>query len=214
MRPGIQTNVYAELTKIKSIKLVDHAFNIVKWNSAMESKQISIKQEVPGGYHEPQYIVDYLDALLIIKVKSFKTGVIILPNRYLQGNPNGWNALYIGGEIIKTYNNMFDDGTWKREIGKKDQIIALITKLTEMQAKFAQQIASIATQAKKEITPTPASNQDGGLHCSKKEPYTVAAWHLVKKEGKVTVNGKDYHWCTGNHHSGGVKHNRMYADHK
>jgi hypothetical protein len=30
-----------------------------------------------------------------------------------------------------------------------------------------------------------------------KEPYTVAAWRLVKKEENVTVNGKDYHWCTG-----------------
>jgi hypothetical protein len=41
---------------------------------------------------------------------------------------------------------MFEDGTWKREIGKKDQIIALTTKLTEMQAKFEQQVAAFATQ--------------------------------------------------------------------
>jgi hypothetical protein len=41
---------------------------------------------------------------------------------------------------------MFEDGTWKREIGEKDQIIALTTKLTEMQAKFDQQVASFATQ--------------------------------------------------------------------
>ncbi len=30
----------------------------------------------------------------------------------------------------------------------------------------------------------------------------------------VTVNGKDYHWCTGDHYSGGEKHNGTYADHK
>ena len=29
----------------------------------------------------------------------------------------------------------------------------------------------------------------------------------------VTVNGIDYHWCTGDHYSGGEKHNGMYADH-
>jgi hypothetical protein len=109
---------------------------------------------------------------------------------------------------------MFEDGTWKHEIGKKDQIIAPITKLTEMQSKFDQQVASFATQAKKEITPTPASNQDGGLHRPKKIPYTVAAWCLVKKEDNITVNGKDYHWCTVNHYSGGVKHNGIYANHK
>jgi hypothetical protein len=40
---------------------------------------------------------------------------------------------------------MFEDGTWNREIGEKDQIIALTTKLTEMQAKFDKQVASFAT---------------------------------------------------------------------
>ncbi len=37
MRPNVQTNVYAELAKIKAIKPVDHGYNIVKWHSAMES---------------------------------------------------------------------------------------------------------------------------------------------------------------------------------
>jgi hypothetical protein len=46
---------------------------------------------------------------------------------------------------------MFEDGNWKRKIGKKDQIIALTTKLTKMQAKFDQQIASFATHNKKGI---------------------------------------------------------------
>ncbi len=37
---------------------------------------------------------------------------------------------------------------------------------------------------------------------------------MVKKEDKVTVNGKEYFWCIGDHYSGGEKHNGMYADHK
>ena len=119
MRPDVQTNVYAELAKIKSIKPVDHAFNIIKWHSAMESKRISIEYKVPGAYHESQYIMDYLDASLTVEVKSFKAEVNIIRNRYLRGNPDGWNASYIAGEIIKTYNNMFEDGTWNREIGEK-----------------------------------------------------------------------------------------------
>jgi hypothetical protein len=52
MRPDVQTNVYAELAKIKSIKPVDYAFNIIKWHSAMESKRNSIEKKVPGVYHE------------------------------------------------------------------------------------------------------------------------------------------------------------------
>ena len=176
IRLDIQTNVYAELAKIKTIKRVDYAFNIIKWHSAMESKHVSITNKVPDAYH----------------------------------------ALYISGEIIKTYNNMFEDGTWKSEIGKKDQIIALTTKQTKMQAKFEQQVAVFATQQQfggaKEKTDN--SKSEGGSRCSKREPYTVAAWRLIKKEDVVTIKGKEYFWCTGNHCSGGKKHNGMYADHK
>jgi hypothetical protein len=46
IRPDVQTNVYAELAKIKTIKPVDYAFNIIKWHSAIESKRISITNKV------------------------------------------------------------------------------------------------------------------------------------------------------------------------
>jgi hypothetical protein len=111
IRPDVQTNVYAELAKIKTIKPVNYAFNIIKWHLAMESKRILITNKVPGAYHESQYITDYLDASLTVKVKSFKAEVNILCNRYLCGNPDRWTASYISGRIIKTYNNMFKDGT-------------------------------------------------------------------------------------------------------
>ncbi len=83
-----------------------------------------------------------------------------------------------------------------------------------MQSKFNQQVASFATQTKEEITSTPPSNQDGESCCPKRTPYTVAAWRLVKKEVIIIVNGRDFHWCTNNHYSGGVKYNEMYANHK
>jgi hypothetical protein len=79
---------------------------------------------------------------------------------------------------------MFEDGTWKREISEKDQIIALSTKLTEMQAKLDQQVTAFATQ--QQFGGNKKNNQNsksnGGSHLSKKEPYTVAAWRLIKKE--------------------------------
>jgi hypothetical protein len=112
---------------------------------------------------------------------------------------------------------MLEDGTWKQELGEKDQTIALTTKLTEIQVKFDQQIAAIVTQNKDEKGANTASTSilnSNGNCCSKQSPYTAAAWHLIKIEDMVTVNGKDYHWCTGDHYSGGEKHNGMYADHK
>ncbi len=211
--PDVQANVYMELVKIKSIKPVDYAFNMVKWHSAIESKCILIKQKLPGAYHESQYIMDYLDASLTAEVKSFKAEINIIWNKYLRRNPNKWTASYISGEIIKTYNNMSKDGTWKHEIGKKEQIIALTTKVAELQMKLEKQIVSFATQAKKEITPVIDANNK--IRQGKKDgPYTVPAWCLIKKEDTVVVNGKTYHWCIGEHYSSGTKHNGMYAGHK
>ena len=180
MCSDVQTNVYAELAKIKAIKPVDHAYKIVKWHLAIESKRIVIEQKVSGSYHESQYIMDYLDASLTVKAKSFKAEVNIICNRYLHGNPDRWNATYISGEIIKTYNNMSKDGTWKREIGEKDQIIALSTKVAELQAKLknqVKQVVALARQAKKEIVPDSNNGgEGGGSRCPKKNPHTVAAW--------------------------------------
>jgi hypothetical protein len=218
MHPDIQMNVYAKLAKIKVIKPVDHGYNMVKWHSVMESKRIAIKLKVPGSYHESQYIIDYLDAALTIEAKTFEAEVNIICNQYLCGNPNKWNATYISGKIIKMYHNMFEDGTWKRELGKKDHIIVLSTIIAELHAKIenqSKQITAFATQAMKETTLNlDAGGKGGSTHCSKQDPYTVATWHLTKMEDKVSTNGKDYFWCTGDHWSGGTKHNGMYANHK
>ena len=194
MCPDVQTNAYAELAKIKAIKPVDHSYNVVKWHSASESKRIAIEQKVPGSYHESQFIMDYLDVSLTINAKSFKAEVNIIHNRYLCGNPARWEKTYICSEIIKTYNSMSKDGTWKQEIGKKDQIIALSTKVAELQAKLenqVKQVVALATEAKKKITSDPAIEGELGDTCRlKREPFTLAAWCLTKKENKVCMHGK------------------------
>ena len=103
---------------------------------------------------------------------------------------------------------MFEDRTWKQEIGEKDQIIALTTKFTEMQAKFDQQIASFATQAKNDkVVPSASSSGTNLTRRNKRDPYSVAPWQLIKKEDKdtVVVNGREYYWCTHDHYSGGTK---------
>ncbi len=75
--------------------------------------------------------MDYLEAILTVDAKSFKAEVNIIQNKYLCGNPEKWSASYISGKMITTYNNMFEDGTWKQELAEKDQIIALSTKIVK-----------------------------------------------------------------------------------
>jgi hypothetical protein len=95
MRPDVQMNVYAELAKIKAIKPVNHAYNIVKWHSAMESNCIAIEQKVPGAYHESQYIMDYIDASLTVNAKSFKAEVNIICNRYAETLTDGMQCTLV-----------------------------------------------------------------------------------------------------------------------
>jgi hypothetical protein len=75
MRPDVQMNAYAELAKIKSIKPIDYAFNIVKWHSAMESKRISIENKVPGVYHDTNtsWIISTHLSLLKSRVLTLKS---------------------------------------------------------------------------------------------------------------------------------------------
>jgi hypothetical protein len=72
----------------------------------------------------------------------------------------------------------------------------------------------LATQEKKEVTSDAGVGRDSSCHGKRDSPYTIPAWHLIKKEDKVISNGKEYYYCTRDHYSSGVKHNGMYADHK
>jgi hypothetical protein len=57
---------------------------------------------------------------------------------------------------------MFEDRAWKCELGEKDQIIVLSTKIAELKAKIenqSKQVTAFATQAMKE---TPHNSGTGG----------------------------------------------------
>ncbi len=102
---------------------------------------------------------------------------------------------------------MSKDGTWQHEIGEKDQIIALTTKVAKLQMKLDKQVIALATKAKIAINPPSKSNANSRKRHGKKDgPYTVAEWCLVKKEATFASNGKMYHWCTGDYNSGGTKY--------
>jgi hypothetical protein len=189
MHPGVQTNVYAEFTKIEAIKPSNYGFDIVKWHVAMESKRISIKQKVPSAYQESQFIMDYLNAICTVDVKSFQAEVSIIQNKYLYGNPKKWNASYISGEIIKMYNNMSEDRTWKKELGEKDQIIALALKLWNSSRNSTNKSLHLQLN-RTQVTPDAGGSGGGSCHGKMDGHYTLTAWNLIKKEDKVINNGK------------------------
>jgi hypothetical protein len=44
----VQTNVYSELAKIKTIKPVNYAFNIIKWHLVMDTKAFQSRTKSPA----------------------------------------------------------------------------------------------------------------------------------------------------------------------
>jgi hypothetical protein len=85
---------------------------------------------------------------------------------------------------------MSEDGTWQRKIKEMDQIIALMTKVANLQTKLYKQVVAFATQAKSVINPSSKINANGGKRCGKKDgPYTVAEWRLTKKEDTFIWKG-------------------------
>jgi hypothetical protein len=81
---------------------------------------------------------------------------------------------------------------------RKGSNIALTTKIAKLQTKLDKQAVAFATQAKSVINPSSEINPNGGKSCGKKDrPYTVAEWHLTKKEDTVTFNLQNVslvHW--------------------
>jgi hypothetical protein len=90
--------------------------------------------------------------------------------------------------MIKTYNNVFEDRTLKQELGEKDQIIALSTKVAKLQLKLNKQVIALATQEKKEVTPDAGVGRESSCHCKRDSPNTVLAWCLIKEEDEVINN--------------------------
>jgi hypothetical protein len=127
--------------------------------------------------------MDYLNAMCTVDVKSFQMEGSIIWNKYLCGNPKKWNASYISGEIVKTYNNMSEDGTWKKELGEKDQIIALSTKVVELQSKLDKQVIALVTQENKEVTPSAGCGR--ALAMGKRmvlTPFQYGVWLRKRKK--------------------------------
>ena len=57
------------------------------------------------------------------------------------------------------------------------------------------------------------SSRDVTCCRGQRESYTVKLWHLANKGGTITMNGKTWYWCVGDHYSCGKKCNGVYCLH-
>jgi hypothetical protein len=107
------------------------------------------------------------------------------------------------------YINLKNTGTWKIEISRSSQIIALTTQLTELKTEFAASKASKSTP-----------KLDDGKPAGGPAKYVFEVWRLEKIDNKVEHNmverdGKTWYWCDKHKYNNkGVVTNGMYVTHK
>ena len=205
LRPNYIVDVFKELEKIKKISLADYKGNLCEWLDAMDEKKTIISLKDRDAYTDRAYTKDLLDGMLEAKCTSFKTEILRMKMRWMNGNPDGLDSCKLVTESTSMFTNLDHEGTWKKEWVKEEQIIALTTQLKREQDKNK---VLAKTPAPSAALATNTTTSEG------KSVWTVEPWRLEKKGDSITHDGKEHHWCTGDHWSGGEKHNGMYCNHK
>ena len=186
---------------------------MIAWSSWMQLTRIDIEKKIPKVYQEDQFLLDFFNSAIDVPCKTFKSEVVSMKNRFLLGNPDKWSEDYIITTILQHFTNMDNDKVWQKELAETDQIIALTTKVDNLQSALNEEKRKIAT-ALATSTDGGDSNPDQVTRRLKWNHYTVKPWRLEFKGETIEKDGTTHYWCRGGHWSGGVKHDGMYCTHK
>jgi len=134
-RPNVKVNVFAQLDRMKKIAPSDFNYDMVRWLAEMEATRVDIELKLKGVYHEDQFILDVFAGCEQVKCKTFKDEMTRMKNRWLLNNPDNWSCSYITTTMLMHYTNMNAPGvdTWAKESAETNQIIALTTRIQELE---------------------------------------------------------------------------------
>ena len=186
-------------------------YDISAWDTAMEKGRIRIELKIPCAYSDEQFTQDYLNGAMDTPCKLFRNEISSIKNKWLLGTDATLTKDFIRKTITQMYLNMVEDGTWEQGISETSQIIALTTKIGNLENEIKKTIALTT------VASNGNENRGGGndgQRRSQRAPYTVRAWRLEKTNGdSFEKEGQTWHWCTKDHWSGGKVHNGMYCHH-
>ena len=194
LRPNVKISVFKEIEKMTKIHPGDFKFDITQWDVAMEHGFINISLKLSGSYPDHQFINDYFKAALDVPVKSFNSELSSMRNRWLLGMDATLTKEHIQFTVTQLYTNLEADGTWERELAESSQIIALQTKVSNLEGQMKQTIA-LATQSHPSPanTAAPSSGTGPGGHRGQKQPYTVKPWRLVFVGDTIQKDNRTWH---------------------
>jgi hypothetical protein len=209
--PHHKVDMYAEIGKIKKLTVAHVNNDIHLFFDAMKSIKLQIDQKDPMAYTDDAFVRD-----IFIQLKDealpfeFKNEFTSLEWRWQMDKEIVTSQLLM--DAAGTYfTNLVAFGSWKAEVSKHAQIIALTTQISELKNKFSK-VKIAAKPNEKTLT----SGTDDTSQA--KQWGNFELWRLTKvingaEFNTVKKDGKKLYWCDQHQYPGNATKG-MYVFHK
>ncbi len=208
--PHHKVDMFAEIGKAKKLTVAQFDNDIHFFFDAMKSIKLQIDQRDASAYTDDAFVRN-----LFLQLKDES-----LPSDFKHEFPSLKRCWQMDKEIVTPqslmddagtyYTNLVGSGTWKLELGKHAQIIALTTQLSKLKTEL-QSLTKNASDKSNSSAPKKSSS-------SAKNYGNFEAWCLTKVNNGADFNmiekdGMKYFWCD-QHQYPGCDTSGMYVFHK
>jgi len=209
IRPNFKVDMFTEITKAKKLSISQYDNDVQLYFDAITFLKLQIDQKDSTAYTKDAFI---RDLFLQLKNESlpaeFRLEFARQETRWLM-NKSIVTSQELMNDASAYFVNLKNTGSWKIELSRSSQIVALTTQLTELKTEFDKLSA---------LKGTP--KLDNGKPTGGPAKYVFELWRLKKVDNKAEHNmverdGKTWYWCDKHRYNNkGTITNGMYVTHK
>ena len=192
INPSTRVGVSDLKSNLRSARLVQFQYNVTDLTDKMMTDYELILEK--KGSHE-DIVLDLFTSLLSGKNDIFSGFIQRRKDDWETGTEETHESLV---QVANTkYNNMVMQGNWKNVDGKDSKMVALLTKVNDLEEKLKNR-SSTSNQ--------PTSGQPSNKF------FTLDVWRMKYDGDSKVVDGKTWYWCK-RHKQDGV-YDGLYVTHK
>ena len=192
INPSTRVGVSDLKTNLRSARLVQFQYNVTDLTDKMMTDYELILEK--KGNHE-DIVLDLFTSLLSGKNDIFSGFIQRRKDDWETGTEETHESLV---QVANTkYNNMVMQGNWKNVDGKDSKMVALITKVNDLEEKLKNK-----TSTSNQQTPGQPSNKKN----------SIEDFRMKYVGDSIVVDGKTWHWCK-RHKKEGV-YDGLYVTHR
>ena len=209
IRPNFKVDMFTEIAKVKKLAISQYENDVQLYFDAITFLKLQIDQKDPTAYTEDAFIRDIFLQLKHDSLPAeFRLEFARQETRWLM-NKSVVTSQELMDDAAAYFINLKNTGSWKMELSRNSQIVALTTQLTELKTEMSKLSASKGTPKLDEGKPAGGSTK-----------YVFELWRLEKVDNKAEHNmverdGKTWYWCDKHRYNNkGTITNGMYVTHK